>query len=319
MEDKETTESKKFEKYENLPVLEAEKKICEEEDKKGQPSTKLKRVFQKIFSIRSDIASHETIREKMISGAKVTGINSLILLCAIIIASIGLNLDSVAVIIGAMLISPLMGTIMGIAYGTVAADKSTVKGAFIGFSIQVSISLIISTLYFLISPIKEATPSLLARTSPTYYDVIIAFTGGVAGVLAQTRKNEYSNVIPGVAIATALMPPLCTCGWAIANAQWQKLWGALYLFVINGYFIYLATVIMLAVMAIPKVKELTMRQWKKVRFRITITTFFPLIPFILLSAVKILQLTGIIQVIEFKSHAKLNLRFLNAKKAITQI
>ena len=282
------------EELEELPVLEAEEEIVEEEAKRGLKRAKVRKFFRKVFSIRSDMASHEIIREKMISGARVTGVNAVILLCAILIASIGLNTDAVAVIIGAMLVSPLMGTIMGFSYGVVAADVETVKKSIFGFATQVLISLIVSTLYFLISPIKEATPSLLARTSPTYFDVIIAVAGGIAGVLAQTRKNEYSNVIPGVAIATALMPPLCTCGWALANGEWQYLLGALYLFIINTYFIYLATIIMLAIMAIPKVKELTMKRWKQIRIRISITTLITLIPFIVLAVIHVLKVFNII-------------------------
>lgn len=302
------------ENIEDLPVLEAEEKIEKEETKLGLKRAKFKRVLRKIFSIRDDMASHESIREKMIDNAKVTGVNALILFCAIIIASIGLNLDSVAVIIGAMLVSPLMGTIMGFSYGVVAADKKVMKRSSVGFLVQVLISLTVSTLYFLITPNKEPTNSLLARTSPTYYDVIIAFAGGIAGVLAQTRKSEYSNVIPGVAIATALMPPLCTCGWAIATLRWEHLLGALYLFIINGYFIFLATVIMLAVMAVPKVDNLSLRQWKKIRLRITLTTIFTLLPFIILTVIKILQAMNVLPPSDFPNKEVTELSFIYIKK-----
>ena len=292
--DKKHPHDASIQELEDYPVMEAEEELIDRENKRGLARGKFKRSYHKVFTIVDDMASHETIREKMIDGARITGINSLILLCAIIIASIGLHQNAVAVIIGAMLISPLMGTIMGAAYGTVAADRKVVFKSLSGFLIQVGISLTVSTLFFLITPSPTNLDQLLARTKPNYFDVVIAFVGGTAGALASTRKSEYSNVIPGVAIATALMPPLCTCGWALAYGKWNELFGALYLFVINGYFIYLSTVIMLVLMATPKVKELTMRQWRRIRNRIFITTLITLVPFIVLAVIKILQMNGVL-------------------------
>ena len=243
---------------------------------------KMKTVFQKMFSLKEDTASHEEIRERLISGGQITGTNMCVLICAMVIASVGLNVSSTAVIIGAMLISPLMGSILAMAYGLVSNDFPLWRNHAVGFAMQIIISLITSTLYFLVSPLKEATPELLARTSPTFYDVLIATAGGLAGIIGQTRKGIFNNIIPGVAIATALMPPLCTCGYSIANGQWKMLGGAAYLFIVNAYFIFLASAIILVVLKTPKVRELTAAEWKKLRFKMIRNTAIVLIPSLVL-------------------------------------
>ena len=162
------------------------------------------------------------------------GPNVIILACAIIIASVGLNVNSIPVIIGAMLISPVMGP----------NDTELMKGSLKNFVVMVVISIIVASLYFLISPLKLSNPTeLLARTRPTIYDVLIALFGGVAGMLENSRK-ERGTVLSGVAIATALMPPLCTVGYGIASLNPRYIFGALYLFLINGIFIALATFFM---------------------------------------------------------------------------
>lgn len=191
-----------------LPVMEAER-IIEEKEKRSEAYSfeRFKYRLHRIFTIRDDAASHDAIRERILSNGRVTGTNVLILLCAILIASIGLNTDAVAVIIGAMLISPLMGTIQAMSYSALSGDSKNMKKAALGFLIQIGTALAVSTIYFLISPVKDPTPSIVARTAPNYFDVLIAFVGGTAGILAATRQSEYSNVLPGVAIATALMPP----------------------------------------------------------------------------------------------------------------
>ena len=278
-----------------LPVMEAER-IIEEKEKRSEAYSfeRFKYRLHRIFTIRDDAASHDAIRERILSNGRVTGTNVLILLCAILIASIGLNTDAVAVIIGAMLISPLMGTIQAMSYSALSGDSKNMKKAALGFLIQIGTALAVSTIYFLISPVKDPTPSIVARTAPNYFDVLIAFVGGTAGILAATRQSEYSNVLPGVAIATALMPPLCTCGWALANGRWMALLGAFYLFVINGYFIFLAGVIWLSAMAIPKVAELSLKQWRRRRIKMIRNTIIVLLPFIVLGILKILQLNHII-------------------------
>jgi len=238
--------------------------------------------LKNMFSLSEDTASHEQIRDRLLDGGKITGTNMCVLICAMIIASVGLNTGSTAVIIGAMLISPLMGSIIAMAYGTVSNDGDITFKHFIGLLIQVAISLTASTIYFALSPIKEPTAELLARTSPTFFDVIIAIAGGIAGIIGQTRKDKANNIIPGVAIATALMPPLCTCGYAIANGKIIMLSLALYLFLLNAYFIYLSSGIVLSLLNIPKVKELTPEEWKKLRIRMVRNTLIIVIPSIVL-------------------------------------
>ncbi len=172
------------------------------------------------------------------------GPNVIILACAIIIASIGLNVNSIPVIIGAMLISPVMGPILGFGLGLGTNDTELLKNSLKNFAVMVVISIIVASLYFLISPLKLSNPTeLLARTRPTIYDVLIALAGGVAGMLENSRK-ERGTVLSGVAIATALMPPLCTVGYGIAILNPRYIFGALYLFLINGIFIALATFFM---------------------------------------------------------------------------
>ena len=169
------------------------------------------------------------------------GTNVFILACAIIIASVGLNVNSIPVIIGAMLISPVMGPILGFGLGLATEDNLLVKESMKNYSVMVVISIIASSLYFLLSPLSLANPSeLLARTKPTIYDVLIALFGGLAGIIETSRKDKGS-VITGVAIATALMPPLCTVGYGISIWKGTVIFGALYLFLINCVFIALAT------------------------------------------------------------------------------
>ncbi len=243
---------------------------------------KVKAVLRDMFSLKADTASHEEIRDRLLSGGVITGTNMCVLICAMVIASVGLNVSSTAVIIGAMLISPLMGSILAMAYTLVANDFRLFRNHAVGFAMQIVISLATSTVYFLCSPLKEATPELLARTSPTFYDVLIAVAGGLAGIIGQTRKGLFNNIIPGVAIATALMPPLCTCGYSIANGNWKMLSGAAYLFIVNAYFIFLSSAVILSVLKTPKVRELTEKEWKKLRLKMIRNTVIVLVPSLIL-------------------------------------
>ena len=169
------------------------------------------------------------------------GPNVIILACAIFIASVGLNVNSIPVIIGAMLVSPVMGPILGFGVGLGTNDTDLLKNSGKNFLIMVGISILVASLYFLASPLRLSNPTeLLARTRPTIYDVLIAFFGGVAGMLEQCRK-EKGTVISGVAIATALMPPLCTIGYGISTLNTTYIFGAFYLFLINSIFIAIAT------------------------------------------------------------------------------
>lgn len=177
-------------------------------------------------------------RNKIYDDLDLTRSDLAILLCAMLIASIGLNMDSTPVIIGAMLISPLMTPIIGIGFSLAILDMNLLRKSFKILFIQVLLSLIASTVYFLISPISYASTEIIARTSPTIWDVVIAFVGGVAGVIG-ARKKEANNIVPGVAIATALMPPV----YSIATGNFKFMLGASYLFFINCSFIMIATYI----------------------------------------------------------------------------
>jgi len=199
-----------------------------------------KQLLRERLSLIEDKADDTVIDERIRNDIHMKGANLWILMFAIFVASIGLNVNSTAVIIGAMLISPLMGPIMGIGYGAGINDFSLLRKAFKNLAIATFIALLTSTLYFLISPLDTAQSELLARTTPTVWDVLIGLFGGLAGIVAITRK-EKTNVIPGVAIATALMPPLCTAGFGLATGHWSYFFGAFYLYTINFVFIALST------------------------------------------------------------------------------
>jgi uncharacterized hydrophobic protein (TIGR00271 family) len=189
---------------------------------------------------------HTTIEKDII----FKGTNLWILVFAIIVASVGLNMNSTAVIIGAMLISPLMGPINGMGYSIATYNFPLFKKAIKNFTFAVGASLVASTVYFAISPISTAYSELLARTSPTIYDVLIAMFGGLAGIVAISSKHK-GNVIPGVAIATALMPPLCTAGYGLATGQFNYFFGAIYLFTINTVFIAIASMVVSQILKFP--------------------------------------------------------------------
>ena len=203
------------------------------------------------LSLEEDNADPQETIEYIKKGVEFQGTNIWILIFAIMVASIGLNVNSAAVVIGAMLISPLMGPIMGIGMGVGINDFDLIKKAAKNLGLMVGISVVTSTLYFLISPISDAQSELLARTQPTIWDVMIALFGGLAGIVAGSRR-EKSNAIPGVAIATALMPPLCTAGYGIASGNMAYFAGAFYLFTINSVFISLSTFLIVRFLRYPQ-------------------------------------------------------------------
>lgn len=233
----------------------------------------LKERFNLITEKDDDLQTIESIRK----GVEFKGFNLWVLICAIFIASLGLNTNSTAVIIGAMLISPLMGPIMGLGLGVGIYDFDLIKRSFKNLLVASIIGMITSAIYFYISPISEARSELLARTSPTIYDVLIAFFGGMAGIIAASNK-EKGNVIPGVAIATALMPPLCTAGYGIASGNLSFFLGACYLYFINSVFISFATVIGTRIFKFPKTRYVDAVQEKKVTGYITVIIVITLIP-----------------------------------------
>lgn len=216
------------------------------------------------------------------------GPNVYILAFAIIIASVGLNVNSIPVIIGAMLISPLMGPILGIGLALNTIDMSLLKTSLKNLGVMVAISIVASTLYFVLTPLRLENPTeLLARTNPTIYDVIIALVGGLAGIVETCRK-EKGTVLSGVAIATALMPPLCTIGYGISQLNWQYALGALYLFFINSVFIALATYLGAKYLGFEKMRYSDPAQQKRISRRITLGLIIIIIPSII-SAVSIVK------------------------------
>ena len=236
---------------------------------------KLKLIGRKYFSLRGDKDDEKCVIEEIKKGISFRGANLWILILAIFVASLGLNVNSTAVIIGAMLISPIMGPIigMGLAIGTL--DFDLLKRAFQNYIIATGISIVTATIYFIITPFDEVQSELLARTYPTAYDVLIAFCGGAAGIVATCTKQK-SNVIPGVAIATALMPPLCTAGFGIATGEISYFLGAFYLYFINSVFICTATFLGVKIMhfhkknIVDKQRALTIRRYFYVIIGITI-------------------------------------------------
>jgi len=213
------------------------------------------------FSI-IDLANPQATVEGIKKDIEFRGFSLWILIFSIFIASIGLNVDSTAVVIGAMLISPLMGPIMGLGLSLGINDFKLLTKSLKNLGVAVGIGLFVSMLYFLVSPISAPSNELFARTNPTLLDVLVAFFGGLAGILAGSRK-EKSNVIPGVAIATALMPPLCTAGYGLAHGEWHYFFGALYLFLINAVLIATSTTLIVRYLRFPLVEILDPIRAKK--------------------------------------------------------
>lgn len=241
-------------------------------------------------SLKSDIKAITNISDHIDTDAAARSIRSnvafrgpnvWILAFSIIIASVGLNVNSTAVIIGAMLISPLMGPIIGIGLGLGVNDTKLIRVGLKNLLVMVGISLMASFLYFLMTPLKLANPTeLLSRTNPTIYDVIIALFGGAAGLLEISRKDK-GTVLSGVAIATALMPPLCTAGYGLASGHISYFFGALMLFIINGVFIIIATYLMSKILGFPEYEFLDAKQARRTRSLVTLVFVLVTIPSIL--------------------------------------
>ncbi|TGK79039.1 DUF389 domain-containing protein [Leptospira noumeaensis] len=229
------------------------------------------------FHLFDDLDKPGTI-ESIKKGAELKGSNLWTLIFAIFIASIGLNVNSTAVIIGAMLVSPLMGPIVGIGFAAATNDFDNLKKFLRTLALATLASITTSFIYFSLSPISEAQSELLARTSPTIYDALIAIFGGATGIIANTRK-EKGTAIAGVAIATALMPPLCTAGYGLSQGNWSYFFGASYLYLINSIFIAITTFIFVRYMEFPKVSwGLYKEKERKVKIYLGIFTLILLIP-----------------------------------------
>ena len=242
----------------------------------------IKRFLFYRFNLHGDSAPEQETIESIKKNVEFKGANLWTLIFAIFIASIGLNVNSTAVIIGAMLVSPLMGPIMGVGLGIGINDFELVKKSVRNIAIATVFSIATSTLYFYITPLNDASSELLSRTSPSIWDVFIAACGGLAGIVAATTK-EKGNVIPGVAIATALMPPLCTAGYGIASGNLYFFMGAVYLYFINSVFICVATYLIVRYMKFQK-KEFEDKSYeRKVRRYILIIVLVTAAPSVFLA------------------------------------
>lgn len=229
------------------------------------------------FNLDDELENPELVYQEISKGVVFRGTNLWILIFAIVIASVGLNMNSTAVIIGAMLISPLMGPINGMGYSIATYDFELFRKSLKNFLFAITASLMASTIYFSLSPISTAYSELLARTSPTIYDVLIALFGGFAGIVAISSRQK-GNVLPGVAIATALMPPMCTAGYGLATAQWSYFLGALYLFLINTIFIAIASVWISQVLKFPIRGQIPEKRKASIDRTITVIISIVLLP-----------------------------------------
>jgi len=229
----------------------------------------LKKFLVELLDFRADTDRDNTINA-IKADIPLKGATAWILICSIFVASVGLNANSTAVVIGAMLISPLMGPILGIGLSIAINDIDTLKKSLINFGIMILLSVLTAFLFFWLFPLREESSELLARTKPDIRDVLIAFFGGLALIIARTKKGTIASVIFGVAIATALMPPLCTVGYGLAEAVTDNskglafAGGALYLFIINTIFIALATFLVLKLLRFPMIKYANSKRRKNI-------------------------------------------------------
>lgn len=247
-----------------------------EEPDKEEEKVGFSEYLKNLVHLRGDIDT-KAVKAGVYKDMVFKGHTVWILICSILIASIGLNVNSVPVVIGAMLISPLMGPIVAIGLSVGTYNWPRLITALQNFGVMIIVSLVTSYIYFLVSPLKEPSHEILSRTHPTLLDVCIAFVGGAAGILAISKK-EISNVIPGVAIATALMPPLCSAGYGLAVLDFSYFWGAIYLFTLNSIMIALATYILVNYMRFPNYKYLNVDRAKKLNRYMTLFTIAVLLP-----------------------------------------
>lgn len=248
------------------------------------------------FNIREGRAPYHVIRKRFVNGARLTGTHLCILIVAMIIACIGLDTDSDIAIVGAMLICPLMGSVLAIAYGVATVDRALMRDALGGLVLQMTFCLITSTIYFVLSPVAGMTPALVDNSGPTIWHLMLALVGGFAGGLGNSRDQEPATVISGVAVATALMPPLCAAGYGLATANAGVFLGALYEFGINVVFIALSAAVVLLLLHTPLKRdlnddgvvteaedELVRAESHKIRWRIMLGTAIFAIPCVILT------------------------------------
>ena len=258
-----------------------------------------------VFNLRAGRASYQDIRRRFVNGSKLSGTHLCILIVAMLIASIGLNTDSTECIVGAMLICPLMGSVLAISYSVATADVRLLRDALVGLLVQVCICLATSTLYFVLSPLSGVTNELLANSNPTVWDILVALAGGFAGGLGNSRRQEPSTLIAGVAVATALMPPLCAAGYGIAVRDLARFASAFYEFALNVVFIALAAEIVLLILRVPLHREVgpdgvvtleeevaEERLSRRMKRFILVATVVFMIPCVLATADMVRQATG---------------------------
>lgn len=219
-------------------------------------ATNLTRLLREFVNVRDGRASYQVIRRRVQAGARIDGPHLCLLIVAMLISSVGLNMDSTEAVIGAMLICPLMGSVMGFAYAVATADLRMLREVLVGFVVQVIICLVTSTLYFVLSPISNETSELLTNSHPNIWDVLIALAGGFAGGLGISRDQEPSTLLSGVAVATALMPPLCASGYGIAMAKFALFAGAFYEFLLNALFIAVSAQVVMMLLKTPLKRDL---------------------------------------------------------------
>ena len=258
-------------------------------------ATSLFRWLRRRFSLMHDLIDPADIQAEVESGLAFGTSNLWVLIFAILVASVGLNVNSTAVVIGAMLISPIMGPIVGVGYGAATLDLGMIRRGVRSLLTTMVIGLLVSAAYFFLTPLADAGSELTGRTVPTAWDVLIALFGGAAGAVGLTRR-ERGNVIPGVAIATALIPPLCTAGYGLATAQWGYLLGALYLFCINSVFISLATFLVIRILPLPRHTFVQASRARRVRLGIWGVALLTAVPSVYLAA-------GIVQRTTFDHNA----------------
>ncbi len=268
----------------NFSEEEAVEKDQKVEDSKKAIKDEAKGLWQSIGSFlyefldfRDDTDRDATI-EAIKDGISFKGATAWILVCSIFVASIGLNADSTAVVIGAMLISPLMGPILGVGMSIAINDIDTLRRSLINLAVMIVLSLLAAFLFFYFFPLNEETSELLGRTKPDIRDVLIAFFGGLALIIARTKKGTIASVIFGVAIATALMPPLCTAGYGLATWNVPFFLGAMYLFVINTIFIALATFLVLKLLRFPMLKYANSKKRTRIARIATLLAFVTMVP-----------------------------------------
>ena len=241
----------------------------------------IKTFLNDLLDIRSDTDRDATI-EAVRKDIPFKGHTAWILIFSIFVASIGLNVSSTAVVIGAMLISPLMGPIVGVGLSVAINDGTMMKRSFLNLAVMIVLSVLTATLYFWVSPLKEATPELISRTYPTILDVLVAIFGGLALIVAKTKSGTIASVIFGVAIATALMPPLCTVGYGLSQGNFEYAGGAAYLFFINAVFIALATFTVAKLLRFPLAKYANQKKRKRVTAIATVVAICVLAPSVVL-------------------------------------